>query len=483
MEPLGTGRNREETGRNRDGTVIWIYPEKRHRYSKFSGLKTVLSAYMSDRGCSAFYLAGFLMPPKATKAPPAPAPKPNMDLVQSILAKARATANKRKVDGVESASPATKAKATPVPPPAVVAPKVCPAVPPAGGSAKAQPPPPPAKAIPPQAPAPSDSTEASSPVPKTAAPAPPPPSAKIQQALNTAKEIRLHKAHVQPKAHAPDPNTPPPKVTSPPTLQKAHTPESLHTPPPKHAFASPMASPAETVRSNSWESNSWEPSQDDWWMTCNSQREYYGRQGLSWWREYDGLSPYAPGNWMWDSWNNRYVFTEGSQSWVSKSWDTNGDGMNDETYDDGNLSTPSMPATPVGPPGSGTSSTENDALDANGADAESGHVREALACRKPSAPNVTSPEPANDSAVPPETEAAPETAAAEPVVPPLPSSGMAVKAELPDSEASGMASPVDAWRCDKHGKPCTPEALYMRFYRRLRSYSFQLFHFLVVVIV
>ena len=318
------------------------------------------------------------MPPKAVKAPPAPAPSPNMDLVQSILAKARATAAKRKVDGMESTSPATKAKATAVPPPVV--PKLSPAAPPAGRNDMAPPPVPPAKAIAPQAPI-SNSTEASSPVPKTAAAAPPPPTAKLQHVVKA------------PAAHdAPVLKTPPPKAT----LQKAHTPEALQTPPPKHAFASP--SPAKTVRSDSWQSdrwNSWDSADptkdDDWWLSCNSQKEYYGRQGLSWWRDYDDLGPYAPGNWLWDSWHNRYVFTHGSDSWVSKSWD----------MDDADLSTPSGPETPVVPSGNDTMES-----DANGADSDTAHVRDALACRKPSTPNVSSPE-APENAVAPTVPAKP----------------------------------------------------------------------------
>eukprot|EP00435_Cladocopium_sp_Y103_P064085 s831_g25.t1 len=455
------------------------------------------------------------MPPKAAKAPPAPVPTPNMELVQSILAKARATAAKRKVDGEESSSPATKAKATPVPPSAVVVPKVCP-VPPAGGNAMA-PPPPPAKAIPPSALAPSNSTEDSSPVPKTAAPAPPPPSVKIQQFLKTAKANRLQKSAepaaaptlrkasapltlnpVPPKAAAapdvPALNTPPP-ATTPDTLQKTYTPETLHTPPPKHTFSSPPTT-AETVRSNSWDSNSGGPADpakdDDWW--CNSQKEYYGRQGLSWWRDDDGLGPYAPSNWFWDSWNNRYVFTQGSQSWVSESWGME-DGKTDDV-DNGNAlgTSPSGPETPVH-----EESGAPDANGADGADAGQSHVRDALACRKPSAPNVASPEPSADTAAaPPETSAdkaaAPETESAEPSPPRLPPSGvLQVKQELPESaslvpavappsRADALPNTADAWRCDKTGKPCTPEALYMRFYRRLRSYSFQLFHVLIVVI-
>ena len=33
--------------------------------------------------------------------------------------------------------------------------------------------------------------------------------------------------------------------------------------------------------------------------------------------------------------------------------------------------------------------------------------------------------------------------------------------------------PSEAWRLDKYGNPCSPEALYMRFYRRLRSFLAQ----------
>ena len=33
-----------------------------------------------------------------------------------------------------------------------------------------------------------------------------------------------------------------------------------------------------------------------------------------------------------------------------------------------------------------------------------------------------------------------------------------------------VVPPSEAWRLDKYGRPCSPEALYMRFYRWLRSF-------------
>ena len=161
---------------------------------------------------------------------------------------------------------------------------------------------------------------------------------------------------------------------------------------------------------------------------------------------------------------------------MDEPWKDGGD-----TTSTGDVSTPSGPATPsaeaggesmedpgnmddgsggVASPPSGPATADAQNEPGNGTtEAPPCEIRETLACRKPSAPNVTSPEPAQSS------------------VSPLPSSGMLeVKQEQPDSSvepAVPRPDPADAWRCDKHGKPCTPEALYMRFYRRLRSYSSQ----------
>jgi hypothetical protein len=44
---------------------------------------------------------------------------------------------------------------------------------------------------------------------------------------------------------------------------------------------------------------------------------------------------------------------------------------------------------------------------------------------------------------------------------------------VPEGEPSKLPS-SEAYRLDKHGNPISPEALYMRFYRRLRSFLIQL---------
>eukprot|EP00435_Cladocopium_sp_Y103_P042867 s1915_g11.t5 len=148
-----------------------------------------------------------------------------------------------------------------------------------------------------------------------------------------------------------------------------------------------------------------------------SQREYYGRQGKSWWRD-DGWENQWGKNWYWDPYQNRYVWTHGSRSWTTDSF----------------WSEPSeAPQTPVGSP-------------------QSVEVHTKLAARQPTQPDLGTPA---------RTEAASDTPGSKP--------GPGQEQDAAQEVESDDDSGAESWRRDKYGNVLNPNALYMRFYRRLRS--------------
>ena len=211
-------------------------------------------------------------------------------------------------------------------------------------------------------------------------------------------------------------------------------PDLLVTPPPKaNQFASPNGSPdalvSDTTHEGSSRSGSDEFDDDDpRWLQGHSQRSYYGSRGESWWSRGDEYYP-AHYCYYWDYNRNRGVYARGDQSWTytSPAWKEHGSW-------DGRYDTPSVEA-PAFPDGGDS-------------------VLTALHSRLPT--TIYSPDEASPDGTPGE-----------------------VPSEIPAPSGPGDGPGEDAadaeptagktWRTDKHGNPLNPAALYMRFYRQIRS--------------
>lgn len=155
-----------------------------------------------------------------------------------------------------------------------------------------------------------------------------------------------------------------------------------------------------------------------------SQRQYFGGMGESWWGDSWEAEQYPSNRWFWDGWRNKWVWTYGSRAWT---WSSDG-----SLYDRG-----------------WTADSMDTELDQRSPDS----IGQALADRRPSAAEL-----AADTEQPthePEHPSAPE-------VPAAPAPLAQVKQESQEPED-------DSWRRDNKGKIATPQALYMRFYRSIRS--------------
>lgn len=375
-------------------------------------------------------------PKKAAVQPSTPA-DPNA--AQAYLAKARALVDsmKRK-DAPPGTEPPVSVKAKAEPPAPVVS-EPLPKVPPKPASA------------PPQATAQGPSSKDTTLAAKASQPVkPPPPAPKISSAPAASAAPPAKPAEsVSPVAHepaapakAPSVQPPPPKANGTETSMLSPG-TNTNTPPAKNTFASPAA----TLSSESLatevddERSPLAPkaidvdSADDG-LQYNSQVHYYGSRGESWWR-CDPWETYGGKQWFYDHDKQRYVFTSGRDCWVQE-WDGN---WKDESWN--------------GESGDARKSPDNEATSASvatdtpAAEGDSDRVRSALAQRAPS-----------------QLEVAPDTPQA--------------SAEDPGDEAGDAAPPGDApapaqvkdedkWRYDKHGHPVKPHALYMRFYRSIRS--------------
>eukprot|EP00435_Cladocopium_sp_Y103_P025551 s3436_g6.t1 len=209
----------------------------------------------------------------------------------------------------------------------------------------------------------------------------------------------------------------------------------LATPPPKaNQFASPKGSPdgvgsdvATTVGGSSRSLSDEFDDDDPRWLQGHSQRSYYGSRGESWW---SGGADWYPAHYCyyWDHNRNRGVYAWGDQSWTYKSpeWKEHGSWEGkDETP------SPDAPALPD----------------------EGDNVRGVLNSRLPTtsfSPDEASP----DASTPGEAHS--EV--------PAPSEAVGT------GEDGAPAAPEGkTWRTDKHGNPLNPAALYMRFYRQIRS--------------
>ena len=421
--------------------------------------------------------------PKKVVPPPPPQALANPNAAQDYLAKARALVaqTKRKNDTDVTADEPVRVKAKPVvtPEPSSSPPKACamPSVRVRGKSPGRISASPPAKA-PPVASRTVTSGKASPAVPpKPAAPAKAPPAApptgavtteassafdRVKDVLQKAKDKRvsLEAACAKPAAPAVAANAPqiPPKaapgLSIKPPPQKAVSRESLQsslaeTPkapskactepkapskdtsspmeldtPPVKAPAVPPTPPntastsaTSLVTSPVAPKKLWGETEEEPWY--NSQRDYFGSRGESWWGNWDS---YGGPTWYYDSWKNRDVYCWGPESWVvdrQSTWDY---GSGDAT-------------TPVPSPA--------------GTEEAPGDVRSTLANRMPSRLSVTT---SSEAAETPDGDGADE---ADP--------GEAEPAE------DGENGTGDKWRLDKRGNPLSPAALYMRFYRNIRS--------------
>ena len=441
------------------------------------------------------------------KKPVVAMPPVNPNVVQGLLAKAKAmvqsVGDKRKADDSLASSPApvVKPKGAPSPPskaPAVKSPEMPP--PPVPPTTRVRgktpdPPPPPAKAKATTLTLPAVPSKASAPSPpaKASVPAPAPTASKsassaferTREVLEKAKQDRLalaaankdvavetgkeptpaglenqaldHKktesdlstttdgelegeggaegldepsqeGHVHTPAEVPQSRPPTPEAT-----------EMFVTPPPKASnFSSP--SPPGPEAKQLYSDSSFDDG-DSRWLQGHSQRAYYGAQGKSWWsRDADWYGYY------WDHYNGRGVYAVGDESWIYNypSWSEH------SSWDD-------VPRS--SPPPEGSPPSESRSLSSEDT---SGDVR--LAARQPTFNS-------------PAAEGTPETAGEAPE-----NKGEAGdEAALPADDLGNQEStPVvkqelesgntgKSWKTDKHGKPLTPTALYMRFYRQLRS--------------
>ena len=265
-------------------------------------------------------------------------------------------------------------------------------------------------------------------------------------------------------------------------------PTDLCTPPPKQPahWASATPSPVSRMQSlSSWCSED----SGEWAFNGCSQRSYYGSKGQSWWAP--GWDYYPPNqSWFWDEGHDRYVGAWGSQSWTWKkhnTWAENDwedwqpkesdehtgpdNAEEDEVGHDAirqalvarrpsSLSELAQIASPHGDcePAMSGCTKRNEPGDVKQADMITEQLEQVLheivasdgnegALRKPDTPQHV----AQEQHVETEDPAQP--------------GGEAV--ETPDERGSGP----HGWRCDKHGQPCSPKALYMRFYRSIRSSS------------
>ena len=449
------------------------------------------------------------MPRPRKSLPPQSPSDPNQ--VVDYIAKAKAlvakvSAQKRKSDDGDGAkaTPATKPKACVVSAsPPTEAPKAIPAV---HAKVVAAPPPPtrvrgksPANETVPVAaakPKPAVAPPSAPPAKASGLPAPclgpkvcpPPPKAdspgasSASSAFDRTREVLLKAKGA--KLTAEGKATPPPKVNqvpkAVPKVSSGETnpaePKDVYvTPPPKQSnFASPKSTTpvAPMKRLDSYESDEF----------CCSQREYYGRKGQSWWGQHSGWDYHPYHNWYYDHAKGRYVFTHGPEAWVwdgpweENWWETNNEEANQSPEDSPDASNgdrvwnalahrkPSTIATSPGEDAPMTPESEvvttfppdvSAEQEASDSTSHGTPVHESDACA-PETNEAHEPEPSDS--VPAEPAPPAET-------PHVPEAGSHV-ARAKEAPAAGEDN---KWRCDKHGNLLNPEALYMRFYRRIRS--------------
>ena len=159
-----------------------------------------------------------------------------------------------------------------------------------------------------------------------------------------------------------------------------------------------------------------------------------------------------------------YVVTRGNAVWISKGDDWNGEWESTSTTAPSNDGTPHHGAASHGLSSAGG---EHGATSPE----DSPNVRHFLSTRMPTKGSELSR--SDTASLGPDQEEPAETPSTEPAETPNAEAEDATAANTaaPDQEAhQGPVGPADSFRLDKHGNPISPEALYMRFYRKLRSF-------------
>lgn len=353
---------------------------------------------------------------KASKtAPPTPMP-PNMAAVNDALSKARALVGS--IKRVRSSEPvgatvAVKAKASVPTPQVAVEAKASPATLP--------PPPPPTRV-----------REKSSATTAAAKALPPPPPKAVEAVLPT--EIS------PPKSCGLTPSQRTQAYLK--SVKDARLAEggTLHTPPPKRPAPSPESTPtppSQVPATGSQGGDAW----------CDN-----GDKSSRWW-DHDKKEQQ---HWWWDHENNHYVVTQGDASWICKEeWD----GLRRSwSWDDAT----SVAETPRPSPNDFDNSSSP------------GEIAAELAARRPSLAELPSPAPPSPTAVeaPDNSGISTDTPAAE-EDPKYPDSEVPSAPSTKTTPSTITADGEDGkdFNKDKYGNVLTPEALYMRFYRKLRSVS------------
>lgn len=347
----------------------------------------------------------------------------------------------------------------------------------------------------------------------------PPPPAKDSGSTNSSPSTPAVKAmdsHPVPPPKQADGATPPPKaaalgleVQPPPkaTMEsdEAHRPDtppkaaSHETPPPKSAMATPPTEVIESKQDNTHEAkpgcvgecsptttpgsgssdpepkrldfdhagNEWE----DWGYQYDSQRDYWASQGKSWWqRGYEFNDDWI----YWDRYNSgMYKNQSSSHSWRG---DTLRDDDNDEDPEairqrfSERAPTKTSVADTVqeSPQQEEARDTPNECRPLEPLEVAASPDPTALApdtsnAAKPATEDATPPAPADDATEQASKEPAPSGSNA--------TSAAAAAKVTPTPAGLGGLTPESHtdWRRDKYGNPLTPGALYMRFYRSIRS--------------
>ena len=344
-----------------------------------------------------------------------PAAPPNMAAVNDALAKARALVGSIKRPSSSEpvgATVAVKAKASlPIPQVAVEAQTASPATPP--------PLPPPTRVR-----EKSSATPAMAKAPAVKALPPPPPK---------AVEAVPSKEFIPPKSSGLTPSQRTQAYLK--SVKETRLAEggTLQTPPPKRPAPSPESTPPPPSPVSQGGDNhaGW-----DWGNGNESSR----------WGDYDKNDQAF---WWWDHENNAYLVTQGSESWIVKEeWN----GLKRSwSWDDAT----SVADTVVPSPKDFDSPNE---------------IAATLAARKPSTEEFTSPDTPTPAVEAPNTSGI--RADGNENVSKSPGGCTEVSKTTP-SNSTGDGEDGDGFNIDKHGNVLSPEALYMRFYRKLRSVSDQ----------
>ena len=320
-------------------------------------------------------------------------------------------------------------------------------------------------------------------------------SERTKAVLEKAKQIRL--ANQQNSTH--EASTPTPKSVS----------SELVTPPPtKRNCVSPQPpTPSPVPKMQRLASGVSETSDWDCWQGGHSQREFYGSKGESWWGS--GWN-YYPGwnNWFYDHRNESYTNTWGDKAWTTYEgtpWESKNTSTSDvevcetpqhvdsddrfhEMWNDETPThevEPHIPAAvetqqipspmeiePSNEPTEPAAQTASTAIEAH--PTENDTVRAALAKRMPTNLSEFGDKPDSPCKTAVDAQPAkldcPNSATQAPEASHPNQSQQEAKDNDNDDDDDVPGQGAEGWKNDKHGKPLKPKALYMRFYRAIRSF-------------